>query len=206
MSPQGAVMTCSKGEMKAVEEKPDDLIGGCSRFMDDVVGIMAVSTREEEQRARRWFDVVKACYPAPLELNVDPETKATRFLEMVIETNADHITCRLHNSYAEAVRTSSLFVPRLPDCGGGTRSTDRRGIVTGFLYRALHGSLDLKGFATAVGEFMAELERSEWALSMVRTAMTMMVKRARDQPLARQTERLIVRGITHLVGDEPCWD
>ena len=204
MSPHAAVITCSDREMEVMEEKPDDLIGGCDRYMDDVVGVMAVSTEEEEARARRWFDRVKKCYPAPLVLNVEPESETTRFLEMVVVTRGPHITCNLHSNYMEAVKSRSLFIPRLPQPGGGTRRQDVDGIVIGFLHRALHGSSDIRGFITAITSFMSELVWSGWSMEKVKAAGLTVILRIqeRDHPLERPIERDMIRSLAHLVGPE----
>ena len=168
MSPFLAILTCSiMAEFDAMSCFPADMIGGCMRYMDDVLGVMAVSNDYEKARARWWFHKVQQCYPPPLKLCVEPEDRETRFLELVVITDGPNISCRLFNKCNAALRTQTLFVPRLPGLTSGTSVHTRRGLVTGFVYRAIQGCTDLTGLVVSLAEFSTELRLQGWGCRLL---------------------------------------
>ena len=87
MSPMLAILMCCLVEMGLLQTFPSGLIGGYMRYMDDVLGVMAVASDAEEARARWWFNTVKNGYPAPLQLNVKPGSGKAEFLELLVVSN-----------------------------------------------------------------------------------------------------------------------
>ena len=156
--------------------------------MDDVFGMIAVSTEEEELAARAWLTRVASGYPSPLVLNVEPESDRLRFLELEILVQGCEIVCGIYNTQAEAARQGELMLQRLPDLGSGTSLTVRAALVTGFVHRAFDGASDDSMLLRAVLEYYGELRRSSWgtgslAQSLLRLSECEKVKRKETRDL-----------------------
>ena len=188
MSPAMAIITCAMVEVLLELDAPEGMIGGCMRYMDDVFGMIAVSTEEEELAARAWLTRVASGYPSPLVLNVEPESDRLRFLELEILVQGCEIVCGIYNTQAEAARRGELMLQRLPDLGSGTSLKVRGALVTGFVHRAFDGASDDSMLLRAVLEYYGELRRSSWgtgslAQSLLRLSECEKVKRKETRDL-----------------------
>ena len=89
-------------------------------------------TDSEDKQVNTYFDKVATSYPPPLVLNVEAKSNTLRFLELVITTDGDRLSCRVWNSVArntgsgESLGTLSLLdsrcwketLTRYDDCPG----------------------------------------------------------------------------------------
>ena len=150
------------------------------RYMDDVLGVMAVASDEDEARARWWFNTVKRGYPAPLQLNVEPESRETEFLELVILHDGPQISCMLYGKFIHAIRSKKLFITKLPDWQSGTDRVTRQGLVTGFVNRTLQGCSSVVEMLVALLSFQSELVAAGWSLGLMQVAIDSLVSKEED--------------------------
>ena len=64
-------------------------------------------------------------HPPPLVLNVEAKSNTLRFLELVITTDADRLSCRLWNSVARNTGSGDTVLTGLPMLMGGTNKVGR---------------------------------------------------------------------------------
>ena len=135
MSPGLAVTALSIVETKM--EPGTDLTGGMVRYMDNVFGLYAVHSGSEEEQENKYFERVAVSYSGshPLVLNVEATSNTVRFLELVITTDADRLSCRLWNSAARNTCSGDTVLTRLPMICGGTNKVGRVSWVVGAIHR-----------------------------------------------------------------------
>ena len=160
MSPGLAVIALSMVETKM--EPGPDLTSGMVRYMDDVLGLYAVSTRTEEEQVNKYFERVAVSYPPPLVLNVEEKSNTLRFLELVITIDADKLSCRLWNSVARNTVGSNTVLTRLPMLIGGTNKVGRLSWVVGAIHRVIQGCYGDDGILLSLLELRLELAVSGW--------------------------------------------
>ena len=68
----------------------------------------------------KYVDRVATSYSPPLVLNVEAKSNTLRFLELVITTDADRLSCRLWNYVARNTGGGDTALTRLPMLAGGT--------------------------------------------------------------------------------------
>ena len=60
----------------------------------------------------KYFARVTTSYPPPLVLNVEAKSNTLRFLELVITTDADRLSCRFWNSVARNTGSGDTVLTR----------------------------------------------------------------------------------------------
>ena len=169
MSPHMAVLACAITEL-AMDE-PEGLVGGVLRYMDDVFGIYAVQTDEEECAVRGWFQKVENGYPPPLHLNVERESDTVRFLELVVTVKGPELHCSLFNKVADDLLLGKPVRQRLPEIDGGTTLVAKRAIVLSAVHRAKDGSLGAEDLLASVLRLSLELAEAGWPQKWLLYAM-----------------------------------
>ena len=139
--------------------------------MDDVLGVMAINSEDDEARARAWFTRVQTSYPDPLVLNVEPESSETEFLELKVISDGPRLTTMLYTSYMKAVQSQKLFVPKLPAVDSGTSTAIRRSICLGFVNRVVQGTREPEMALLALVCFRSELTAAGWGVGLLRQAV-----------------------------------
>ena len=180
MSPFLAILLCCLIEMGFMESFPEGMIGGCLRYMDDVLGIMAIGSEEDEARARAWFRQVQAGYPEPLVLNVEPESDRTEFLELCVISDGPRLTTMLYTAYMKSVQSKKLFVPKLPDVDGGTAATIRQSVCSGFVNRVVQGSGEPDVALLTLACFRSEMAAAGWRVGLLYAAIHDAVRQSED--------------------------
>ena len=170
MSPGLAVIALSIMETKM--EPGPELVGGMVRYMDDVLGLYAVSTGTEEEQSNKYFERVAVSYPPPLVLNVEEKSNTLRFLELVITIDADKLSCRLWNSVARDTVGGNTVLTRLPMLIGGTNKVGRLSWVVGAIHRVIQGCYGDDDIVWSLLELRLELAVSGWCDGLLRTAVT----------------------------------
>ena len=188
-SPAMAIIMCAMVEILRLGEAPDGMVGGMMRYMDDVLGIVAVSTAAEETAARSWFEKVASGYPKPLILNVEPEADRLRFLELEVLVAGCDIYCGVFNTQADALRNGKLALQRVPDVLSGSLRPIKRALVTGFVHRAIDGASDDLMILRAVLEYRGELQRAGWNTAWL--AASLWTVAAGDKIKREDTKRLL---------------
>ena len=171
MSPAMAIIMCAMVEIQLLAAAPDEMVGGAMRYMDDVLGMIAVSNAAEETAARAWFEKVAGGYPKPLILNVEPEADRLRFLELEVLVAGCDIYCGVFNTQADALRQGKLALQRVPDVWSGSLGTVRRALITGFVHRAIDGASDDCMVLRALLEYRGELQRAGWNSAWLATSL-----------------------------------
>jgi hypothetical protein len=162
MSPAMAIIMCAMVEILMLADAPEGMVGGMMRYMDDVLGIVAVSSAAEEAAVRAWFAKVASGYPKPLVLNVEPEADKLRFLELEILVADCDIYCGVFNTQADSLRQGKLALQRVPDVLSGSLRGVKLALVTGFVHRAINGASDDVMILRALLEYRGELQRANW--------------------------------------------
>ena len=175
MSPHMAVLTLAMFELEM--EEPSGLVGGIVRYMDDVFGIYAVQTEEEERTVQDWFKVVGASYPPPLQLNVEEESNTVRFLELVIKTAGPQLSCSLFNKVADDLLSGQPVRQRLVGFGGGTSMMAKRAVVVGAIHRALDGSLTPSDLLVSVVRILLEMGIAGWPMKWIVRAIDVALRK-----------------------------
>ena len=151
--------------------------GGIVRYMDDVFGIYAVQTDEEERTVRDWFKRVGSGYPPPLQLNVEDESNTVRFLELVITTAGPELSCSLFNKAADDLLNGRPVRQRLAGFGGGTSMMAKRAVVVGAIHRALDGSLNPSDLMLSVVRILLEMAIAGWPIKWIVRAMDVALRK-----------------------------
>ena len=175
MFPHMAVLTLAMFEL-AMEE-PSGLIGGIVRYMDDVFGIYAVQTDDEEKMVRDWFKTVGSGYPPPLQLNVEAESNTVRFLELVIATAGPELSCSLFNKAADDLMNGRPVRQRLSEFGGGASTVAKRAVVVGAVHRALDGSLSFSDLLVSVVRLVLEMAIAGWPTKWIISAIDVALRK-----------------------------
>jgi len=180
MSPFLAILLCCLVEMDFMESFPEGMIGGCLRYMDDVLGVMAINSAEDEAQARAWFDKVRGGYPKPLELNVEPESSRTEFLELCVISEGPRLTTMLYTSFMKALQSEKLFVPKLPATASGTTIAIRRSVCLGFVNRVVQGSGKPEMALLALACFRLEMVSAGWSFGLLKQAIADTVHKSKN--------------------------
>ena len=171
MSPQLARLYCSTTEL-AMERPPglEDMVGFVVRYMDDIFAVYAVREGHpaDERVVRDWFKVIETSYPDPLYLTVEDESSQARFLELLIDTSGDEITCCLYNPVVE-----EHGIPRLPHWCGGESMSEKQSRLFGQIHRVTEGSSHRWCLIRGVCGIMAELRLSGWPISILSRTLQM---------------------------------
>ena len=102
-------------------------------------------------------------------LNVEARSNTVRFLELVITTDADRLSCRLWNSAARNTCSGDTVLTRLPVICGGTNKVGRMSWVVGAIHRIIQGCYGADDIVLSVLEL--KLEVSGWRTGMLGTAI-----------------------------------
>ena len=189
MSPAMAIIMCAMVETQMLVTAPNDMVGGVMRYMDDVLGIVAVSNAAEETEIRAWFAEVASGYPKPLILNVEPEADRLRFLELEVLVADCDIYCGIFNTQADALRSGKLALQRVPDALSGSLGPVKKALVIGFIHRAIDGASDDLMILRALLEYRGELLRAGWSTSWLSTGLWTVV--AGEKITSEDTKRML---------------
>ena len=169
MSPQLARLYCATTELGMVRPPGlSSLVGFENRYMDDIFAVYAVRLDhpEDEQVVRQWFKVIETSYPDPLYLTVEEESSQARFLELLVDTSGDEITCCLYNPVVEG-----QGIPRLPHWFGGETMAERQARLIGQIHRVTEGSSHKWCVIRGLCGMMAEVRCSQWPMGMLVRAL-----------------------------------
>ena len=104
-------------------------------------------------------------------LNVEARSNTVRFLELVITTDADRLSCRLWNSVAHNTCSGDTVLTRLPMMWGGTNKVGRLSWVAGAIHRIIQGCYGADDVVLSVLELKLEMAVSGWRTGMLGTAI-----------------------------------
>ena len=104
-------------------------------------------------------------------LNVEAKSNTVRFLELVITTDADRLSCRLWNSAARNTCSGDTVLTRLPMMCGGTNKVGRVSWTVGAIHRIIQGCYGADDTVLSVLELKLEMEVSGWRIDMLGTAI-----------------------------------
>ena len=104
-------------------------------------------------------------------LNVEARSNTVRFLELVITTDADRLSCRLWNSAARNTCSGDTVLTRLSMMCGGTNKVGRVSWIVGAIHRVIQGCYGADDIVLSVLELKLEMELSGWRTGMLGTAI-----------------------------------
>ena len=164
MSPAMAILALAMAEL-VMTDRPDELIGGNMRYMDDVLSVYAISTLSDAFTVFKWFTTIEQGYPPPLKLNVEEESNEIRFLELIIKMDGCNISCCLFNKAATDALAGKPVRQRLPEIGDGTNSAARRSLLIGMLHRVVDGCLTDADQVESLWGIVIEMQLAGWPIS-----------------------------------------
>ena len=180
LSPVKAIATCSRREQLLMLMRPGGIVTVTCRYMDDVFILAAYENETELYFIDAFFAYVGGTslipgggYPAPLELNVEPEALVENFLELQIRIVGSRVDVILYNKVIPALLKGDRQLTRLPDEGDATTFRDRMNWVTGYLHRVKAGCTDIGMVREAIGNLALELQHATmlkylgWALRRI---------------------------------------
>ena len=203
MSPQLARLYCATTELGMVRPSGlSNLVGFETRYMDDIFAVYAVrhDHPEDEQVVRQWFKVIETSYPDPLYLTVEKESTEARFLELLIDTSGDEITCCLYNPVVE-----DHGVPRLPHWFGGETMAERQARLIGQIHRVTEGSSHKWCVIRGICGMMAEIRCSHWPMGMLARALQAYGHHHSGDKLWQSEVDTIGRTLISLLSENTSW-
>lgn len=200
MSPQLARLYCSTTEL-GMQRPPglSDMVGFVTRYMDDIFAVYAVRTDqpEDEQLVRQWYRTIETSYPDPLYLTVEKESSQARFLELLIDTSGDEITCCLYNPVVEA-----HGIPRLPHWLGGETVAEKHSRLVGQLHRVTEGSTHRWCVIRGICGMMAEIRLSHWPMGILARALQTYGQHNSGDKLWQSEVNILGRTLLTLLSDD----